>query len=314
MINFRFHLVSLVAVFLALTVGIVVGASIVNRAIVDGLNNRIDKVEKNADTQRNANRALSASAQQLQSYLQTAAPYVVEGRLTAVPVVVVAERGVDRTAVRSVVTLFQDAGAHAPAIVWLEAKWQLDQPDERTKLAQIVGDSATSTALRTDALTALAARLGTAASSKTSSASDVLSAMTSAGFVSIEGVGVGGSTDLSTFPAAGVRVAVIGGEASALASKPLMVPLASAFSVLAVPTVAGEVYRATNGVPARAAMVAAIRKDSTLHTTVSTVDDVDLVQGQVAVVLATAESGEAKVGNYGYGAGADQALPSWSGP
>src|SRR5260221_13324960 len=104
MINFRFHLVSLVAVSLALAVGIVVGASIVNRAIVDGLNNRIDKVEKNADTQRNANRALSASAQQLQSYLQTAAPYVVEGRLTAVPVVVVAERGVDRTAVRSVVT------------------------------------------------------------------------------------------------------------------------------------------------------------------------------------------------------------------
>ena len=46
----------------------------------------------------------------------------------------------------------------------------------------------------------------------------------------------------------------------------------------------------------------------------STVDDVDLVQGQVAVVLAVAESGEAKVGHYGYGNGADQALPAWSGP
>ena len=86
MINFRFHLVSLVAVFLALTIGIVVGASVVNHKIVDSLNHRIDTIGKNADKQRNENRVLSANVQQLESYLTTAAPYVVESRLTAVPV------------------------------------------------------------------------------------------------------------------------------------------------------------------------------------------------------------------------------------
>jgi hypothetical protein len=325
MINFRFHLVSLVAVFLALTVGIVVGATIVNHAIVTELNSRIDKVEKNADTQRSENRTLSASEKQLQSYLTTAAPYVVEGRLTAVPVAVVAERGVDRTTVRNLVTLLQDAGAQAPAIVWLEPKWQLDQPEERTKLAQIVGDTASDPKLRVDALDALARRLGTPVSSVTTEATapstpttakpvDVLGALSTAGFLSIESVGAGGSTDLSTFPNADARATVVGGEQSDLAADPLVTPLASAFSAIDVPTVASEVYNPTNGQPARGAIVAPIRSDRTLRAAVSTVDDVDLVQGQVAVVLAAAETGEAKIGHYGYGTGAGRALPSWSGP
>jgi hypothetical protein len=330
MINFRFHLVSLVAVFLALTVGIVVGATIVNQAIVDGLNNRIDSVAKNADRQRGANRVLSATANQLESYLQTAAPYVVEGRLTAVPVVVVAEHGVDRDVVRGLVNLLHDAGAQTPAIVWLQSKWLLEQPDDRTRLAEIVGGDAASSGLRVDALGALADRLGTAVSSvagspttssttttttaTTTSPSDVLGALTNAGFVSIEAAGASGTTDLSTFPPPGARVVLLSGEASDLAPVPVVKALATAFSTLEVPTIAGEIYRPADGQPTRGAVLGPILDDHTLGQAVSTVDDVDLAQGQVAVVLAAAESGEAKVGHYGYGTGADQALPSWSGP
>jgi Copper transport outer membrane protein, MctB len=314
MINFRFHLVSLVAVFLALTVGIVVGATIVNHAVVTELNDRIDRVEKNADTQKSQNKSLSASANQLESVLSTAAPYVVEGRLTAVPVVVVAEQGVDRSAVRSVVTLMQDAGAQAPAIVWLESKWRLDQPAERTALATIMGADATDPNLRAEAINALAHRLGTATSTTPTRTVDLLSALTTAGFVSIESVGKAGSSDLSTFPTAGARVSIVGGEASTLAANPLVTPLASALSAIDVPTVAAEVYHGVNGQPARATVVAPIRKSDSLRKLVSTVDDVDLLQGQVAVVLATADAGESKIGQYGYGSGAGAPLPSWSGP
>ncbi len=323
MINFRFHLVSLVAVFLALTVGIVVGASIVNRAIVDGLNNRIDRVEKFADTQRAQNKSLSSQAKQLESYLSTAGPYAVEGRLTAVPVVVLAERGVDRTTVRNLVTLMQDAGAQAPAIVWLESKWLLKQPSDRAALATIVGDAPTSVDLRADALSELARRLSTppAPTSRTATTTapsvasvDTLSAFTAAGFVSVEAVGAGGTNDLSTFPSVGARISIVGGERSSLASSPLVTPLAAAFSAIEVPTVAGEIYDPVNGQPPRGTVVAPIRSSDSLSKLVSTVDDVDLVQGQVAVVLATAEVGESKVGQYGYGSGADAALPPWSGP
>ncbi|MSZ30566.1 MAG: copper transporter, partial [Actinobacteria bacterium] len=52
MINFRFHVVSIVAVFLSLALGIMIGSTVVDRAIVASLRNQIERVEANADAQR----------------------------------------------------------------------------------------------------------------------------------------------------------------------------------------------------------------------------------------------------------------------
>jgi hypothetical protein len=37
MINFRFHVVSLIAIFLALALGVVIGAGVIDRGVVDAL-------------------------------------------------------------------------------------------------------------------------------------------------------------------------------------------------------------------------------------------------------------------------------------
>ena len=42
MINFRFHLISLIAVFLALAVGVVMGYSVLGQPTVDTLQGRVD--------------------------------------------------------------------------------------------------------------------------------------------------------------------------------------------------------------------------------------------------------------------------------
>ena len=55
MINFRFHLVSLIAVFLALAVGIVMGYGVLGQPTVDTLQRRIDNVEANANRIRREN-------------------------------------------------------------------------------------------------------------------------------------------------------------------------------------------------------------------------------------------------------------------
>ena len=47
------------------------------------------------------------------------------------------------------------------------------------------------------------------------------------------------------------------------------------------------------------------------QTVVSTVDDVDLVQGRVATVLALADLARGVVGAYGIGAGAAAAVPAF---
>ena len=46
MINFRFHLVSLVAVFLALGLGILVGSTVIDQGIVNRLDSEINHVQE----------------------------------------------------------------------------------------------------------------------------------------------------------------------------------------------------------------------------------------------------------------------------
>lgn len=318
MINFRFHLVSLVAVFLALTIGIVVGATIVNQAALNSLKHQIDRVQKSTDAQRSENHQLSATNKQQQTFMSGIAQYVVEGRLSGVPVVVVAEQGVDRDTVRDLVTLLQESGAQSPAIVWLQSKWLLASPSDQSRLASIVGDATTSPQLRVDGLAALADRLGHNASGTGGAATterrptDVLDSLASAGFVTVDPVGAGGSSDLSTFPTPGPRVVVLGGEGSDLATNSVVEPLTAAFAALRVPTIAGELWTMSDG-STRGAALSGILHNSKLDHLVSTVDDVDLVQGQLAVVLATEASAQAQFGHYGYGKGADRALPAWTG-
>src|SRR5207237_9891670 len=95
MINFRFHIVSLIAVFLALALGIVMGATVVNRAIVDRLNSRIDTVEKNANARKTESDQLRGQVGQLNGYIDGTTDYAVAGRLDATTVATTAKRGVE---------------------------------------------------------------------------------------------------------------------------------------------------------------------------------------------------------------------------
>ena len=58
MINFRFHVVSLIAIFLALALGVVIGAGVIDRGVVDTLNNRLDRVEAKSDRIQSENNKL----------------------------------------------------------------------------------------------------------------------------------------------------------------------------------------------------------------------------------------------------------------
>jgi len=122
MINFRFHLVSLIAVFLALALGVVMGATVIDQAIVDSLNTRIDDVRNEANAQRSENSDLRRELDRLRSYVEGTDDFAVAGRLDGVPVAVMALRNVDGDTVNRAVELAQVAGAAAPGVLWLEEK------------------------------------------------------------------------------------------------------------------------------------------------------------------------------------------------
>ena len=61
MINFRFHLVSLIAIFLALALGVVIGAGVIDRGVVDTLDNRLNTRGERSPTASRARTTGSAS-------------------------------------------------------------------------------------------------------------------------------------------------------------------------------------------------------------------------------------------------------------
>jgi hypothetical protein len=76
--------------------------------------------------------------------------------------------------------------------------------------------------------------------------------------------------------------------------------------------VVGEVFDEQDGRPQRGAMLKPIRDSDTLKQTVSTVDDLDLIEGRVVSVLALSDLNRNVVGQYGYGTGATTSTPEWS--
>ena len=126
MINFRFHLVSLVAVFLALGLGILVGSTVIDQGIVNRLDSEINSVRKENSAREATSKQLAKQNSQLQQFVDQVAPFVGDGRLDGQSVALVAERGVDSGAVKQTEQALQQAGADVPAVLWLDDSWQLD--------------------------------------------------------------------------------------------------------------------------------------------------------------------------------------------
>ncbi len=307
MINFRFHLVSLIAVFLALALGVLMGATVIDQAIVDGLNARIDRVRDEANRQRAENGDLRADLDRLGAYVDDTAGITVSGSLESVPVAVVAIRKADNDAVKEAVTLAQMAGARVPGILWLEEG--LVDESSRPQLAEVLGVPPDAGSVRGALSTVLAQRLAVGADP---GSGDALAALSDAGFVTFEPVGDGGNEGdlpLDAYPGSGTRVLLVDGSDSAPGMTELVVPLTRALVADNVPVVVAETFHESDDGPDRGAQVAGIRGDEELAATVSTVDDLELVEGAVAAVLALSDLGAGVVGHYGYGSGATRAVP-----
>jgi hypothetical protein len=312
MINFRFHIVSLIAVFLALALGIVMGATVVNRAIVDRLNDRIDTVEDNANKRKAESDQLRGQVGQLQQYIDGTKDFAVAGRLDGVPVSTIATRGIDADAVKQTVALAQRAGGRAPGIVWLEEKLALTDPDAVRQLGELLGrPGQNAKTTREDAWNALAGRLasgsGTAANGR-----DLISALADAGFIGLEPVGEQGDNfSAASFGGGDARVLLIDGTNGQVSSNEVLAPFSAALTANRLRLVAGDVFEEKDGGPKRGAALSGIRRSDDLKQAVSTVDDLDQLEGRVASVLALADLSRNVVGQYGYGAGATTSAPEW---
>ena len=315
MINFRFHLASLVAIFLALALGVVIGAGVIDRGVVDALDNRIKTFEENSAKIQAENNELTAAAAEQEAAIEALGTHAVEGRLTNADVGVIAVRGVDGASVDATVDSLQDGGALVTGVLWLEGPWKLENEQQTTALAQAIGSSSRrATVLREQAWQQMARRMAeplsaSAGQSPTTTTTagtsgeppDVLVSLRDAGFVSFDQVDGQGSIEAFA-GIAPLMVLVVGNDADVPASDVVM-PAATAITASELPLVVADAYVADATPPTDRGDDLVALRDSALSETVSTVNDLDRPQGPVTVSLALADLLRIPpvVGHYGIG-------------
>jgi hypothetical protein len=309
MINFRFHLVSLIAVFLAMGLGILVGSTVVDQVIVDRLDREISNVSHESNQLKSENSDLRDQVSKLNDFLRKSSAYAVQQRLDGVPVAIVAEKGIDAGAVNDVLTSVRAAGAEVPGVLWLNDKWRLDTTKDLHSLQSAAHVSGNVAASRLAALRELATRLAHPATARERRRRDVVEPLRSAGFLDFSD---GTRSVLAAFPNHPARVLLLTGTDSHLAATDTMVGLTQSLLAAKAPTVLGEVYDAKGGgadAPKRGAALEAVRGDPPLAKLVTTFDDAELAQGALTAVISLDQIADGTIGHYGYGEGASEAIP-----
>jgi hypothetical protein len=304
-INLRYHVVSLVAVFLALTVGIVMGSTVVDKVTVDALNDRVNEVSRSVRNAEAENRRLGEQLSAVRDFADQARDHLSDGHLRGVPVLVVGVTGIDRKPVDGLRQALVRSEATLAGTVWFTAKMRLDGADDARTLASILGLTGDQPeVVRRQALEVVA---GTLAGDRET---NPLPALADAGFAVFDAPpnqATALAPALTSLPAAGLRVVVVSGAGADVADDELAVPLAVAVGQSSARLVAAEAGQDTPG--GRAVFVGLLRKDTSVGPLISTVDDLESAGGQAAVVLALADLAAPRTGHYGVGPGAERLLP-----
>ncbi|MCW2616724.1 MAG: hypothetical protein JWN08_3718 [Frankiales bacterium] len=311
MIDFRYHLVSIIAVFLALAVGIVLGTTALNGPVLDSLRGNIDRLSSDK-------RALEGDVQDLRGDVRTAddfatsvGPGLVAGTLDDERVLLVVSPGTPSDLVDRLTPLLVAAGAEVTG--QLRVLPALSDPASRQLVEDLVADVLPAGVDLPDgepverAAAELAAALGRQPGEDGidgGEAQAVLSAFQEADLIQYTGE----SEELRRATAVVVlgAPAVEDPEEQELVEQAAVLSLAGAFD----DTTGGVVVAGPSGSVDDDGLVRLLRDDSGLAGRVSSVDNADRGVGLVALVQALAEQMSGRVGQYGTGAGAAGALPS----
>ncbi|HVF05865.1 MAG TPA: copper transporter [Frankiaceae bacterium] len=318
MVDFRYHVVSIVAVFLALGIGIVFGTTAINRAILNDLDRNVSRLTTEKRDLDTRNRDLTDRASDADAWGEAVAPSLINGVLLGETVVVVSAPGASRDVRDEVVEKLTAAGARVTGRVRLSE--ELADPSRGAELDDLVvrelpagltlpGTGATA-AQRAMAEIAYVVALDATApvpAAPPPATTRVLAGLRERGFLAVDGGPV--------TPARNVVVVLPGAPPS---PTPTPSPTATARPV------GLELVAALAGLPRRPVVVAVaptggsvagtqletVRADDVLKENVSSVDDVDTIFGQTALVLALRAARAGDVGHYGNGVGADAPVPT----
>ena len=139
MIDFRYHLVSIVAVFLALAIGIVLGSTELQGGTLDALRSTSDSLQNQLNAASAARDSYEQEANAGDTFVQTAEPKLLADMLTGERIVLVTEPGAPSSVISGIQTAAKDAGATITGTIALQPKFNDLSGTNRASLSQLNG-------------------------------------------------------------------------------------------------------------------------------------------------------------------------------
>ncbi len=305
MISFRYHLVSVIAVFLAIALGVVIGTSALNGAVVGDLHHQVSDLKKNNSATAAQNRALLAKSGNADLLAQNFGDKIAGAALAKKQVVLLGAPGATKGLKDAVAAQVSTAGGS------ISARLQLSKDFADPRRANDIRSLATS------GVHPIGLQLPT-----TDDAGSLAGALL--GFVLL---GHGEGTDLTQVVAGLGTLNMIKVESSTMTAGKVLLLVAP--GTMARGGEAGRMLLsfgtqlgASTGGPTvvvgdpasdtAGGLVALLRNDDAGKKAVSTVDDANSALGQLTVVLTAADTLAGHKGHYGTGPDSEGLLPGAS--
>jgi Copper transport outer membrane protein, MctB len=296
-IDFRYHLVSIVAVFLALAIGIVLGSTELQGPVYSALDNTSAKLKGDLDTEGGQLNAANALAAADNSFIQANEAVLLNDRLAGQRIALFTEPGASSAVINGITTAAKDAGATVTVTVNLQAKFFGSSDSTAATLETINSDVAQHAGIQMDSGVA-DTQQGTAlvianqllvkastqespnstASASTWQASDAqtaLGAYQQDDFLTVDGT----PTEPATL-AVIVTTNTIPSDGTADPLAQVLGPFAEGLANVTTTAVAGAAGTSGAGSPM------AVLRQTNASSLVSSVDDADSARGQIALIEA----------------------------
>jgi hypothetical protein len=300
-IDFRYHLVSLIAVFLAVALGIIIGTTALNAPILADIKSQVSALEKDKRSLEDRTQQLQSQVESTDTFADAVAPALVDHVLAGNSVLlVVTNEDVPSETVDQVTALIKQAGGTVSGTLTLQPEYS--DPSTATSLQNYVTGSGLPAGVTlppvddagklVGSLLAQVLMIPPAGTAPDRAAiSSALAGLSALHVVTAEGDSVA-PADYAVVLTAGT---ITGSDAAA--RNTIMTDLVSALDGAGSGTVvAGDSASAgDNG------LVGVIRADPTLSAALSTVDNAASAAGRISTVLALVGEGDGTSGKYGTG-------------
>jgi len=320
-IDFRYHLVSIVAVFLALAIGIVLGSTELQGPAFSLLDKTTSKLQSELGQVSSQRDAAQQQATEGELYAEAVEPAVLRDLLTGHRLLIVTEPGAQTSVVSGITTAAAHAGATVTGEINLQPKFFDTSGAAQDSLNQTTLDVAQTAGIQLDTSATYQQQAAQVIASEILTASSGLAGSRPA---SDQGASTGAATMLQAYaasqflstsgkPATPTTLAVVvtpqnaPSDGGADQLDQVLIPLVQELAAKSAATV---VVGSSTGSGAGSPI--ALLRSNTVSSQASTVDDADLAAGQTVAMQALAvELAGGKAGSYGFTAnGASAIAPS----